>query len=254
MKPGYVDKNHFRYFRCMNCGDSNKNTWKAHAFVDEKGSTYCFRCGHSTQLSLEAMLTLSLGMADLDEILDERWEVPAVLARKDALTRPTLLTKYHAPTDPLADSFSMRDRHGRMIGWHTRRPDMRFFANEGERGVCWPGADDEISLVSTRHDPITLVEGAYDCTGARHTSAFGSITYNTFRHLRNQHVIVHPDPDVIATTRGRRRFVEMLQRANDNLCWIHGIISSDADPDVMTKSIYLTLPDAVAYVRRECAA
>ncbi len=248
MRPGYTDPEGRTYYRCLECGDS-KRQWKAHSFVDSSGDIYCFRCGNIAELSIDAMLTLALNLEDLETVLNPDWTPPNA-QRTTQKGRPTLLTKYADPLIFDADAFSMRDQFGKIVGWHTRYPNKISY-NEGNRGICWPGADDDYRLVGTKDSPLVLVEGAYDVIQDNHVSVFGQIFYGTFRNTKAQHVIAWPDPDIINTPLKRKRFVDILNRANDNLCWVHGLISSDKDPDEATISQFVSLKRANEIVKYE---
>lgn len=253
MYIGQVDSSGRRYMRCVACGDSQKDSRHAHGFIDINGVRSCWRCGVQIRLSVSQYLAVAMGWADVDEVTDEDWTPYPRRLKVATLQRKTLLTPYLDEGDPLADSFGMYDKHGRLIGWHTRRPNSRNFHNEGQRGLGWYLSDEGKPLISTATNPITLVEGAYDCIDPNYVSAFGSIGKNTFKHVKGQYVIVYPDPDVINTADKRKKFVDMLLMANDNYAWVQGIISANDDPDKATKKLYIPLSKAVERVRYESA-
>lgn len=253
MKPGYTDDKGRTYFRCQECGDSPDPT-KAHAFVDYRGDTHCWKCSHSSSMSMDQWLYVQLNVADIEEVISVDW-IPFDLDKLFPMgRRTTLLDRYVVPNNVAAEAFSMRNSRGSLIGYHSRYPG-KIMLNEGARGICWPGADDDdqLALTSSETNPLYVVEGPYDCTMPRRVSAMGSLSPTVFRHLQNQNIWAWPDPDILNTTKKRAQFVKMLNVANDNNCWVQGIVISDKDPDTCTTKYKLTLAQANEYVRNECS-
>lgn len=245
MQPGHIDNKGRQYFRCGECGDSS-DTRKAHAFVDMYGNTYCYRCNYSGKLSTEAYIDLILGETSVEEALEFSLDISQEVRYTEG--RSTLLTKYKGNG---SEAFSMRDSNGKLIGWHERYPN-KYLVNKGKRGINWFGADDGEPLVSSSQHPITLVEGPYDVVKPDYVSCYGSPAYATLKYLKYHHVWVFPDPDLIDTKVKRAKFVRNLELANSNLCFIKGLIVGNNDPDKATITNYITLSEAISYVRSEC--
>lgn len=248
MPIGTVDSEGRRYFRCPDCGDSKKRSYIAHAFIDRNGATYCYRCHHSTRLTIEQQIHFLLN-DDMD-IEDAAIWTPNADITINRNGRATLLTKYNDPEDMSADAFSMRDQYGNLIGWHTRFKN-KIMHNEGKRGVNWPGADDGVSLKSSSSSPLTVVEGPFDVIRKDFIAAYGAISYSTMKHLKFQHINLWPDPDMLDSKYKRAAFVKMMEMVNDNLCFVHGLYVSNADPDKATKTKYVTLSDAINHIKKE---
>lgn len=251
MHPGYTDSAGRVYYRCPNCGDSD-NPNKAHCFVDVQGNSYCYKCNTVSTLDMTQYLYVMLNVAGLEEVIASDWqpfELEPLLGLENR--RPTLLTRYVIPDNDKADAFAMRNARGRLVGYHSRLPG-KVMLNEGDRGIDWVGSKDEL-LTSNSNDPIYIVEGPFDVVKPRYVSAMGSLSLSVFRHVKAQTCWAWPDPDIINTPAKRKSFVEMLNVANDNLCWIEGLIVSDADPDKCTTKFKVSLKDANAHVRNENA-
>lgn len=251
MRPGYRDSTGKVYFRCPECGDSD-NPNKAHAFVDVQGNTHCYKCEHNDTLNMTQYLYVLLNVCDIEEVIEPDWqpfELEPLLGLETR--RPTLLTRYVVPNNEKADAFAMRNARGQLVGYQSRLPG-KVMLNEGGHGIDWYNSA-EVLLTSSPHDPIYLVEGPYDVIKPRYVSAMGSISLTVFKHVKAQTCWAWPDPDVICTPAKRKSFVEMLNIANDNLCWIEGLIVSDADPDKCTTKYKVSLKDANAHVRMEYA-
>lgn len=248
-KPGHIDDAGRQYFRCGECGDSS-NPNKAHAFCDRMGKTWCYRCEHRGELSLEAMIALALGeVGSVEEAL--AFEVPDLSQLQTIDSgRPTLLTKYDNGD---YEGFPMRESNGKIIGWHKRDKYSKHFHNEGKRGINWYGSEAGYQLTSCPASPITLVEGVYDCIDPSYVSAHGTVSYRTLSQLRFHDVIVYPDPDVIESKQGRRRLVRALELANNNLCFVQGIMCGNDDPDKATEKVFVPLKEAISFVRSEAS-
>lgn len=252
MRPGYTDSEGRTYFRCTQCGDSTNDPNKAHAFVDSRGDTWCYRCNHRGSLPMDAYIEVLMNRASIAEVMCDDWIPPQLTRMSPKQRRHTLLARYRVEENDAAEAFSMRNSTGKLIGYHTRYPN-KFMVNEGQRGICWPGADDNCPLTSSATSPIMVVEGSYDVIEPNRVSAFGSISLVTMKHLKAQHLWAWPDPDIINTKVKRKRFIDMLNVANDDYCWVKGLIVSDKDPDECTVSHYVTLQQANEYVRAEYA-
>lgn len=244
MRPGHIDNRGRQFFRCPECEDSD-NLKKAHAFVDLHGNTYCYRCQHSGKLSTEAYIDLILGEVSVEEALEFSLDISQQIKYTEG--RSTLLTKYQGNG---SEAFSMRDQRGNLIGWHERYPN-KFQVNSGKRGLNWQGADDGEPLVSSSQHPIILVEGPYDVIRPDYVVCYGQPAYATLKHLKYHHVWVFPDPDLIDTKTKRIRFVRNLELANSNLCFIKGLIVGNNDPDKATITNFVSLSEAMKYVKNE---
>lgn len=205
-------------------------------------------------MSMEQWIYVQLNVAEIEDVIAEDW-VPFDLEKLFPQgRRQTLLDRYVVPDNHKAEAFSMRNSRGQLIGYHSRYPG-KVMVNEGHRGICWAGADDDepAALTSSYENPLYIVEGPYDVTKSRRVSVMGSISLSTMKHFKAQHVYAWSDPDVINTKQKRAQFINMLNVANDNLCWVQGIVVSDKDPDVCTVKHKLTLREANEFVRLECA-
>lgn len=235
MRVGQKDSQGRVYFRCQECGDSSKNKWKCHAFVDTKGATHCNRCGYSSRISLDALIEVTLGNISIEDAR-ESWTPPEELNRH-IRGRPSLLTKYHCKDESLdGDCFAMYNTGGRMVGWHERVAGAKGI-NEGHRGFNWFLAD-QLSLTSTPDKPLVLVEGPYDVTETNRVACFGMITLGVLRKLAFHYLWVWPDPDCLDTGEKRESFVDMLTAADD-YAFIQGFITSNGDPDEATIRAYV---------------
>ena len=248
MRPGLVNERGHVFFRCQECGDSNDQS-KAHAFCDTKGRIYCYKCGYSEDLPMGAWLDYALHGVPLEEVAESHY-ISEYGRQAEPMGRPTLLTKFQRGDNVEADLFSMRDGRGNQEGWHIRYPNRRF-ENEGYHGLGWSESDNGRLLTSSLERPLVLVEGPYDVVRHNFVSAFGQIRYGTWTQLRAHVAWSWPDPDIISTVAGRRRHIEMLLRANDNLCFIRGLVISDRDPDECTWYRKLPLMDAWKMVQEE---
>lgn len=247
MHPGYIDSEGRTYFRCTECGDSD-NPKHAHAFVDKRGDTYCYRCNHVSHLTMQQFLYVQLDMCDLDEVISDDWKPFPLEPFFPTGRRNTLLTRYEGDHD----IFAMRNARGRLVGYHHRKPN-KVMLNEGDRGIDWPDSHNGTLLTSSKDNPLYLVEGPFDVINQQYVAAMGSISPTVMKHLKAQTVWAWPDPDVINTSIKRKKFVDMLNMANDNYCWVEGLIVSDADPDECKFKRKVTLKEANQFVRNEYA-
>lgn len=246
MIAGKTDRNGFTWIRCINpeCGDSVKHNWKAHCLVDKKGSTYCFKCGQSTTLSIDLLMQIALGNKSIDEALDEAIAIRTDL-RPWASQRPTRLATYGIDDDPLAVAFPMRDHNGEIIGWHDRKPGEKGI-NTGRRGLGYVGRTPK----SSPANPLIIVEGPFDVISDRHVCTFGTITKSTFRYLKLHYVWLQPDPDIIDTDWKRSRFVQnVVNPVNDALVFVQGVIVGNADPDEATQLMHFTLDEVQEWIQ-----
>lgn len=240
MHTGRTDHLGRTWIRCPECGDTKKSQWKAHCFVDTKGSTFCFRCGHSTQLSIAMLLEIALGNIDVAEAL-ESMDLAHDDLRPWSSPRPTKLTVFGRDDKPKQTCFPMRDHNGVIVGWHDREPDSKGL-NFGRRGIGFVGD----KLTSNPANPLTVVEGPYDVISDRHVSVFGLITPSALRFLRLQHVWLFPDPDILDTSARRNTFIErVLVPLQDSLVIVDGVILGNADPDTATVTKYVKIENAM---------
>ena len=248
MRVGYVDNRGNTFYRCTSCGDSD-NPNHAHAFVDRQGNSYCYKCGHVAQLSMTQYLYVQLNMCDIEEVIESDW-VPFPLESLLGIgRRETLLTRYIVEDNEQADAFAMRNSNGRLIGYQSRYP-KKIMVNEGDRGIDWYNSANSL-ITSCSRDPIYLVEGPYDVIKPRYVASMGSISLSVFKHVKAQTVWAWPDPDIINTQQKRKKFIDMLNVANDNLCWVEGLIVSDKDPDECTIKYKVPLKEANEHIRKE---
>lgn len=225
MVDGAIDDDGIRWARCPNCGDSATNRHKAHMLIDTKGSTYCYKCGHSSQLSIGDLIDVALGNKSVDEAV----EAAELGIRDEARTfrRPSLLTVFSDDT-PGADAFEMRNQHGERTGWHIRYPGKKF-SNEGDRGIGFIGN----WLVSRPFEPLVVVEGPYDVVKPNYVCTFGTMNAgNLAKFFRMQFVWLFPDQDIVANKTTRARFADqVIKPALDAMVFIQGVILAPGDPD-----------------------
>lgn len=235
------DSNGNTWTRCQECGDSKK-LYKAHCMVDRKGSTFCFKCGASTQLDLGTLVEIALGDKTVDEALAEA--LTYVLIKDFVPSRFSNLTPYMVEGDPTAQSFQMRDHDGRVIGWHSRYPD-KAMSNEGRKGLGYVGD----KLVSTPSKPLTVVEGPFDVLTDRHVCTFGMITNSALKFMRLQYVWLQPDPDTLDTKAKRKKLVEkLIIPLSESLVFLQGVIVGNADPDEATIIKYFTVEECMQWL------
>jgi len=241
MIDGARDEDGVRWARCPVCGDSVKNPRKAHMMIDLKGSTYCFHCGHSSQLGLSELIDLALDERSLDEILESTITDRGAKEQR----RFSLLQTFEDEEVPEADAFEMRDQHGRRVGWHVRYPGKRF-KNEGDRGIGYVAP----LLKSKPYEPLVIVEGPYDVIKQNYVSVFGAITAGTLaKFFRLQYVWLFPDPDQVDSELKRWRFAEkVIKPALDAMVFIQGVLLAPGDPDeVRDEQIeWLTVDEVLA--------
>lgn len=238
MIAGKQDRNGLRWARCGECGDSRKS-WKAHMLIDEKGSTYCLRCGHSSHLSVENLIALVLGDKSIDEVLEE--QSASVREPKQVWHRAPLLPQYEIVDEPDWVSFEMRDANGNRVGWHNRNMRDKKCDNDGKRGIGYLGR----SLVSSPSRPLIVVEGPADVLTERDVCVFGTISYSVAKWLRLQYVWLFPDPDQLDSQHKRRRFVERVvtPMVSDGMVIVQGVILGNDDPDVATKKVHVPVDE-----------
>ena len=248
MRIGYQDNRGNTFFRCLECGDS-ENPNHAHAFVDRQGNTYCYRCGHVSHLSMTQYLYVQLNMCDIEEVIEPNW-IPFPLEPLLGIgKRETLLTRYVVKDNEQAEAFAMRNSNGKLVGYHSRYPN-KVMQNEGDRGIDWYNSANSL-ITSSSNNPIYLVEGPFDVIKHRYVASMGSLSLSVFKHVKAQTVWAWPDPDVLETKYKRKKFVEMLNVANNNLCWIEGLVISDKDPDECTVKYKVTLKEANQFILQE---
>lgn len=231
-----TDRHGITWIRCQECGDTSKTRNKAHCMVDDKGSTFCFRCGHSTQLDIGSLIDIALG----DKTVDEALEEAMARDREEAYVwlRGTVLQQFAIIGENHLVSYQMRDPNGKVLGWHNRNTRVKECENEGKRGVGYVGD----SLVSSPSSPIIVVEGPADVISERHACVFGAITASSLKHFRLQYCWLQPDPDIIDTIRKRKRFLDTVYwpAINDGMVFCQGIIVGNGDPDEATKLEHFT--------------
>jgi hypothetical protein len=233
MIPGKTDSRGNSWVRCQECGDS-RNPNKAHCMIDSRGSTYCYRCGHSSQLGVETLIDIMLGTKSMDEALEE--PSPAPRHKIPNLGRATCLTKYAVEGEPDWDSFQMRNSAGDLLGWHNRSVVGKMMENEGRRGLGFVGQ----TLTSSPSRPLIAVEGPFDVITERHVCVYGTLSVSSLRFLPLQYVWLHPDPDQLDTEAKRVRFItKVVLPAMDRLVFVEGVIISEDDPDKAQKLVHV---------------
>lgn len=238
MIDGVKDHNGHTWLKCPECGDSIKSR-RCHMMVDSKGSCYCFRCGYSSQLSVEALIGIALGDSSIDEELEG-------LGHEDthpvSSLRKTALETYGEEGRDVI-SFQMRDHNGTVVGWHDREPGMKGL-NTGRRGLGYVGD----KLTSSPSSPLVIVEGPYDVISDRHVCVFGMITPSAVKYLRLQYVWLQPDPDQIDTIAGRAKFLErVITPIRESMTFLEGIIVGNADPDEATITKHFSVEDTLVW-------
>ncbi len=229
--------------RCIECGDS-KNPRSGHFVVFDDGGAHCFRCGFSTRLPLDVLLKIAMEQVSIEEAIEEIWDPePRV---QHLVGRATYLDKFLIEGQPGWDSFEMRNANGTVVGYHNRRTNSKEFTNEGQRGIGYVGD----SLISTPDKFLYIVEGVFDVLSERHVCVFGSIANSTLnKFFKLQWVFLWPDPDILATSVKRKRFLDtVLLPATDSLVNVMGIVVSDADPDEAKEVKHMTVQEATRWL------
>lgn len=236
-----TDRHGVTWIKCQECGDSKKSRNKAHCMVDDKGSTFCFRCGHSTQLDIGSLIEIALGDMTVEEALSEALEKDREAAY--VWLRGTVLQQFAIVGENHLVSYQMRDCNGKVIGWHNRNTRVKECENEGRRGIGYVGD----ALVSSASTPLIIVEGPADVITDRHACVFGSISASSLKYFRLQYAWLQPDPDIIDTVIKRRRFVDRVYwpAINDGMVFLQGIIVGNGDPDEATKLVHYSNAEIV---------
>ncbi len=224
--------------RCQECGDSKKNPWKKHCAVFEDGGTYCVRCGHSSQLGMEAQIELAMSLISVEEAIETDWEEIDRSCTDINTERFTHLDIYES--EGLEDyySFRMRSVNGTILGYHNRHKKKKTFHNEGYRGFGYVGD----KLISTPDRPLVIVEGPYDVIEPHYVCVFGTLNKSSLKALRLQYVYLWPDPDCLDTEIKRLKFDQMCHDLDeDNMVFVKGFIISNDDPDKATKKEFIQL-------------
>lgn len=239
-----TDRHGITWIKCQECGDSKKNRNKAHCMVDDKGSTFCFRCGHSTQLDIGSLIEIAIGDKTIDEALSEAMEKDREASY--VWLRGTVLQQFAIVGENHLVSYQMRDCNGKVLGWHNRNTRIKECENEGKRGIGFVGDH----LVSSPSTPVIVVEGPADVISERHVAVFGAITASALRHFRLQYCWLQPDPDILDTKLKRKQFYErVVQPAiNDGMVFVLGVIIGNGDPDEATKLEHFTVAEFKEYV------
>jgi hypothetical protein len=236
-----TDRHGITWIKCQECGDSKKSRNKAHCMVDDKGSTFCFRCGHSTQLDIGSLIDIALGDKTIDEALDDA----LARDREEAYvwTRGTVLQQYAIQGENHLVSYEMRDCNGNRTGWHNRNTRIKECENEGRRGIGYAGDN----LVSSPSSPLIIVEGPADVITDRHVCVFGTISASSLKHCRLQYCWLQPDPDQIDTVINRRKFINKVYwpAINDGMVFCQGIIVGNGDPDEATVLVHYSNAEIV---------
>ena len=198
--------------------------------VDDKGSTFCFRCGHSTQLDVSSLIEIILGDKSLDEVMSEVLDKER--EESSIWLRGYILQQFAVIGEPHIVSYQMRDCNGKVFGWHNRNMRVKECENEGRRGCGYVGDN----LVSSPSSPYIVVEGPADVITSRHACVFGTLSSSSLKHFRLQYVWLQPDPDQIDSIIKRKRFLERVYwpAINDGMVFVQGIIVGNGDPDEAT--------------------
>ncbi len=221
MVVGQVDSQGRTYFRCYECGDSNKNPNTAHAYYDTNGRIHCHRCDFNGELSIDQLIAMSTGMLDIDEAVEQ-------LLTLDL--RATYSQRYSALetfTEQRNWVWHMRTPSGRTVGYHKRSIEGKYCTNIGSRGLGF--ATDR--LISSPSSPLVIVEGPYDCISDQHACVFGAISKGSAKHLMLQYVWLQPDPDQLDHPQKRAKMQGIVKHMLDHMVFVEGVILGPADPD-----------------------
>jgi len=194
-KAGEV-KNGELWLRCPFCGDSQRDSRKAHYSVNRAGLYYCVRCHRGGRLPLSVYLRLLTDgpLRSGGDALDDDWEdLLEELDPGPGSQRFSALDRFHIgdPGGGALDVFLSRNVDGEIVGLAL--------AGEGRKTVegrkLFGFAGDE-ALVSTPDDPLRIVEGPYDVLSDRDVCVFGLPSVKVMRRLRGHFVLLCPDGDV----------------------------------------------------------
>lgn len=238
--PGAIDQYGRQWSRCTECGDSN-NRNHAHMATYPDGGCYCFRCGHYHDSTSAEMMELLGNVAAFNDYQAASRYIELEPASKEP-GRFTQLETYTGPNNNW-DYFQLRNQLGYVVGWYGRHPHERQFDANG-MGFGFPGTE----LVSTPSRPLILVEGPYDCINDQTVCVFGSLSYSRLKCLKLHTLWLWPDPDAIATRVQRIEFLNMMNKLNERLVIVEGVIVSNGDPDEATEHIHYRLEDKVKFL------
>lgn len=233
------------FIRCQECGDSRKHPWKKHCQVFDDGATYCYRCGHSTKLSMETFIAFVLGDMTIEEAIQESMDQVREY-QPGIWNRGQLLDQYAIDGEAFWVSYQMRDCNGKVIGWHNRHTRVKEVENEGRRGIGYVGE----KLTSSPSSPLIIVEGPADVITTQHVCVFGSLSASALKQCRLQYMWLQPDPDMLDTKLKRKKFVERVTTPaiENGMCFLQGVIVGNADPDEATKLLHIPVEELRAWL------
>lgn len=227
------------YFRCPECGDSNKDQSKAHwSFNVTNGLHFCYRCGYSGRLSMEQMFEY-VGESILEEA--QRTPEPSLEERlpllegsmvrglpKGRMTRFSYLPRHHIMLrgDTWLDIFPAYQADGNgPIGYNCRLQgsSTKLAFTIGTRGLGFSGK------IPIDRDYLRIVEGPYDCLYDVDVATYGLPSRFQWWQLVGLSVRLCPDPDVWLQPDLAYRYLHMARR----YCWVDGVewLPYGKDPD-----------------------
>lgn len=245
------------WVRCPFCGDSKRNSWKAHFSVAVRsGLYYCFRCGTTGKFSGNQVMELlyhsghGIDSVGLEMEIDQ-YDLNALyenLLPGPAIPRKTRAKRYNTAVEGVGrvDVFEMFHPDRSLSGILQRA--QGYSRVYGERGLIWPSRAE--SLSSSQDNPIRVVEGPYDIQDDRTFAVSGLITFRALeKFFRYQYLILTPDGDIWTKPDLTRQFIRLLKKATLSTSFkIAGveIISGGRDPDeVDVKDRSLINPDLI---------
>lgn len=227
------------WLRCPYCGDSSNDPDKAHLNIHlSKFIYHCYRCGASGRLSAKETLSfiskydldINYSQEKIDE--DEKLELPELVPGAGS-SRPSKLDRFHLVDSYNAhwDAFEIYEpRDHTLCGVHLRNRKTKLTL--GDPGFSWVNARNH-SLVSTPHNPITIVEGPYDVVESRDVCLYGYPSISRLSVLKGHSIILCPDGDTW-TTNLLGGFVRLVSRMiSSPVLYLVGIIyiPDGKDPD-----------------------
>lgn len=209
------------WIRCPACGDSQKRSWIAHAFIDQSsGRLHCYRCG--VWQDVEGWFPTFPLRSSQQPGADRPKVFPGALT-----TRPSAMARFHTSEAEVFFSSSGGCLMIRGDGTRTASGPLRQGLGLG-RWITQP------MRTSVNH-PLVVVEGPWDVLdGFSDVCLFGAVPSKAQRQLlRGQFVILRPDPDVL-NFENLALYGEFVSTWTHSLSIIVGVDIIPRDPDELT--------------------
>lgn len=221
------------WLRCPFCGDSERNTWKAHFSINGEGLYHCLRCKASGRAPVKERIAIltKYGMEHGVHVLDKRqdWEeVWLSVLPGPGTTRKTKLPRNHLlTTRGFYDVFRISNFTGRPCGLQLVNTKTRKKKIIGTTGF---GLPDDREPSSGPEEPITIVEGPYDVRMTTDVCTFGIPNRGQLLQMAKAGAFVYfmPDGDVWRKSKAmrtlRRNLVRNIKYAVNKGLFVEGAI------------------------------